>query len=76
MHQLFQFRENTFHLKKLTKLVTHNKKTSTKVEHSFFGLDCHLNIKTRHQKNKPKQSENMPSFGFQAIYIIWGRMLD
>ena len=76
MQQLFQFRENTFHLRKITELVTHYKKTSSKVEHCLFGLDCHLNIKTQHEKNKPKQPENMPSVGFKAICIIWGRVVD
>ena len=48
MHQLFQFRENTFNLRNIRELVTPNKKTSSKVEHRFFGLDYHLNIKTQH----------------------------
>ena len=70
MQQLFQFRENTFHLRKITELVTHNKKTSSKVEHCLFGLDCHLNIKTQHEKNKPKQPENMPSVDLRQFALF------
>ena len=70
MQQLFQFRENTFHLRKITELVTHYKKTSSKVEHCLFGLDCHLNIKTQHEKNKPKQPENMPSVDLRQFALF------
>ena len=70
MQQLFQFRENTFHLRKITELVTHNKKTSSKVEHCLFGLDCHLDIKTQHEKNKPKQPENMPSVDLRQFALF------
>ena len=48
MHQLFQFRENTFNLRNIKELVTYNKKTSSKLEHRFSGLDCHMNIKTQY----------------------------
>ena len=47
MHQLFQFRENTFNLRNIKELVTYNK-TSSKLEHRFSGLDCHMNIKTQY----------------------------
>ena len=48
MHQVSQSRENTFNLRNIREIVTHNKKTSRKVEHRFFVRDCHLNIKTQH----------------------------
>ena len=55
VHQLFQFCENTFHLRNITELVTHNKKMSSKLEQRFFGLDCHLNMKTQQLQPNFKQ---------------------
>ena len=48
MHQLLQFHESPCNLRNIKELVTYNKKTSIKLEHRFFGLDCHRNIKTQH----------------------------
>ena len=66
LHNLFQFHENTLvkkfnlELKNFRDPLTHDKKTSnygleTVIEHYFFQLNCHVNVKTQHVKANLKQ---------------------
>ena len=66
LHHLFQLHENTLiekvdlNLRNFREPQTNDKKTSnykleTVIEHYFFELNCHLNVKIQHLKANLKQ---------------------